>query len=338
MPLSRSSPSSLNAQELADRMLGHRLRTKQTSERGLVVNKVYVTEQVKYEKEFYLSFAVDRTKSKPAIVVSRSGGMNVEEAAEKDPDSIIKLHLSYDKDITRKDANAIAKVLGLTSEHSIKQLHTMVSRLYTIFRAKDATLLEINPVVITKEGDLICLDSKFSFDDAACFRQPELAKFRGEGEGEGEDKDPRQALAASHGFAYVSLDGMIGNIANGAGLAMDTMDAIAYYGGTCANFLDAGGKATKDTMVNALRLVLSDERVKVLFINISGGIIRGPVVAEALIDALKEISKSKIPLVVRLEGTGSTECRKILEGSGLPIHSISDFSEAVQKAAALSRT
>ncbi|KAF5662515.1 beta-succinyl synthetase precursor [Fusarium circinatum] len=305
--------SSLNAKELADRMLGHRLRTKQTSERGLVVNKVYVTEQVKYEKEFYLSFAVDRTQSKPAIVVSRSGGMNVEEAAEKDPGSIIKLHLSYDKDITRNDANAIAKVLGLASKRSIEQLHTMVSRLYTIFRAKDATLLEINPV-------------------------PELAQFKGEGEGEGEDKDPRQAFAASHGFAYVSLDGTIGNIANCAGLAMATMDAIACYGGTCANFLDAGGKATKDTMVNAHRLVLSDERVKVLFINIYGGIIRGPVVAEALIDALKEISKSKIPLVVRLEGTDSAEGRKILEGSGLPIHSISDFSEAVQKAVALSRT
>ncbi|CAG1980056.1 unnamed protein product [Fusarium graminearum] len=299
--------SSLNAQELAGRMLGHRLRTKQTLERGLVVNKVYVTEQVQYEKEFYLSFAVDRTQSKPAIVVSRSGGMNVEEAAEKDPDSIIKLHLSYGKEITRNDANAIAKVLGLVSEHSIEQLHTMVSRLYTIFKAKDATLLEINPVVITKEGNLIWLDSKFSFDDAACFRQPELAKFRGEVE----DKNPRQALAASHGFAYVSLDGTIGNIANGAGLAMATMDAIAYYGGTCANFLDAGGKATKDTMVNALRLVLSDERVKVLFIIIYDGIIRGPVVAEALIDALKEISKSKIPIVVRLEGTDSAEGRKI---------------------------
>ncbi|KAF5242089.1 hypothetical protein FANTH_8844, partial [Fusarium anthophilum] len=213
--------SSLNAQELAYRMLGHRLRTKQTSERGLVVNKVYVTEQVKYEKEFYLSFAVDRTQSKPAIVVSRSGGMNVEEAAEKDPDSIIKLHLSYDKDITRSDANAIAKVLGLTSEHYIEQLHAMVSRLYTIFRAKDATLLEINPVVITKEGDIICLDSKFSFDDAACFRQPELAKFKGEGGGE--DKDPRQTLAASHGLADVSLDVTLGNIANGAGLAIATM-------------------------------------------------------------------------------------------------------------------
>ncbi|PCD21636.1 hypothetical protein FGRA07_11621 [Fusarium graminearum] len=309
----RKVNSSLNAQELAGRMLGHRLRTKQTLERGLVVNKVYVTEQVQYEKEFYLSFAVDRTQSKPAIVVSRSGGMNVEEAAEKDPDSIIKLHLSYGKEITRNDANAIAKVLCLVSEHSIEQLHTMVSRLYTIFKAKDATLLEINPVVITKEGNLIWLDSKFSFDDAACFRQPELAKFRGEVE----DKNPRQALAASHGFAYVSLDGTIGNIANGAGLAMATMDAIAYYGGTCANFLDAGGKATKDTMVNALRLVLSDERVKVLFIIIydenfaSQGIIRGPVVAEALIDALKEISKSKIPIVVRLEGTDSAEGRKI---------------------------
>ncbi|WXC50947.1 hypothetical protein QX201_010652 [Fusarium graminearum] len=335
----RKVNSSLNAQELAGRMLGHRLRTKQTLERGLVVNKVYVTEQVQYEKEFYLSFAVDRTQSKPAIVVSRSGGMNVEEAAEKDPDSIIKLHLSYGKKITRNDANAIAKVLGLVSEQSIEQLHTMVSRLYSIFKAKDATLLEINPVVITKEGNLIWLDSKFSFDDAACFRQPELAKFREEVE----DKNPRQALAASHGFAYVSLDGTIGNIANGAGLAMATMDAIAYYGGTCANFLDAGGKATKDTMVNALRLVLSDERVKVLFINIydenfaSQGIIRGPVVVEALIDALKEISKSKIPIVVRLEGTDSAEGRKILEGSGLPIYSISDFSEAVQKAVVLSR-
>ncbi|CZS86191.1 unnamed protein product [Fusarium graminearum] len=265
----RKVNSSLNAQELAGRMLGHRLRTKQTLERGLVVNKVYVTEQVHPQ-------------------------------------------LSY---------------------------REAVSRLYTIFKAKDVTLLEINPVVITKEGNLIWLDSKFSFDDAACFRQPELAKFRGEVK----DKNPRQALAASHGFAYVSLDGTIGNIANGAGLAMATMDAIAYYGGTCANFLDAGGKATKDTMVNALRLVLSDERVKVLFIIIydenfaSQGIIRGPVVAEALIDALKEISKSKIPIVVRLEGTDSAEGRKILKGSGLPIYSISDFSEAVQKAVVLSR-
>ncbi|KAF4499090.1 beta-succinyl synthetase precursor [Fusarium agapanthi] len=277
--------SSLNAQELADRMLGHRLRTKQASERGLVVNKVYVTEHVQYEKEFYLSFAVDRTQSKPAIVVSRSGGMNVEEAAEKDPDSIIAAsilrqgHYKERYECYRKGARPCQRALYRAV-------------------ARDG----VPPTRNSPSTMLRAFDSQSS---------PSLG-------GKGEDKDLLQALAASHGFAYVFLDGTIGNIANGAGIAMATMDAIAYYGGTCANFLDAGGKATKETMVNALRLVLSDERVKVFFINIYGGtsasqgIIRGPVVAEALIDALKEISESKIPLVVRLQGTDSAEGRKIV--------------------------
>lgn len=233
--------------------------------------------------------------------------MDIEKAAAEDPSSITRIHLPYDRDINREEAASVAKVLNLTSDGAVEEIHGLISRLYSLFKSKDATLLEINPLVTTKSGSLVCLDSKFSFDDAARNRQPELFEMKEE-----KEKDSRQVLAEKHGFAYLSLDGAIGNIANGAGLAMATMDAIAHYGGSCANFLDAGGKATKETMVNALRLVLSDHRVKVLFVNIYGGIFRGEMVAGALLNAIDEIGPVEIPIVVRLEGTNFEEGRKMV--------------------------
>ena len=247
-------------------MLGNRLRTKQTDESGLLVQKVYLTKKVDYEKEFYLSIALDRNNSCPAIVASRHGGMDIEAAAKTDPTSVVRKSLNYLADVTFRDAIEIAAALGLTTETQHRKLFELLTAMYRFFKKSDATLLEINPLVSTASGDLICLDSKFSFDNAARYRQEDIFALE-----EKESRDTREADAERLGFSYVKLDGTIGNIVNGAGLAMATNDAINYFGGQCANFLDAGGKATKQTMINAFRIVLGDERVKVIFINIYGG-------------------------------------------------------------------
>lgn len=247
-------------------MLGHHIRTKQTSENGLLVQKVYLTEKVSYEKEFYLSIALDRNNCCPAIVASRHGGMDIETAAKTDPTSVVRKSMNYLEDIIFTDAIEIADTLGLASETQQNKLFQLLTDMYRLFKKSDATLLEINPLVITASGDLICLDSKFSFDNAARFRQENIFALE-----EKESRDPREAEAERLGFSYVKLDGTIGNMVNGAGLAMATMDAINFFGGSCANFLDAGGKATKQTMIDAFRIVLGDARVKVMFINIYGG-------------------------------------------------------------------
>lgn len=225
-----------------------------------------MTEKVVYEKELYLSIAVDRNNRCPTIVASRHGGMDIEAAGKKDPESITRVPLHYTDGVGEAEAFKIAHVFGLTSDEQRSKIHKILTSMYSLFKSKDATLLEINPLVVTASDDLICLDSKFSFDNAARFRQKDLFALE-----EKRSLDPREVEAENLGFSYVRLDGNIGNIVNGAGLAMATNDAINHFGGKCANFLDAGGKATKETMVDAFKIVLKDDRVKVMFINIYGG-------------------------------------------------------------------
>ena len=255
------------ASAISTQMLGHYLRTKQTKDSGLPVHKLYVTEKITYNKEFYLSICVDRNRRCPAIVASRNGGMDIETAVKTDPTSVVRVPLNYTERINEAVSSEVARLFGLASGVQKDKIHELLSTLYELFKSHNATLLEINPLVATASGDLICLDAKFNFDDAARFRQPELFALE-----EQADRDAREIEAARLGFSYVRLDGNIGNIVNGAGLAMATMDAIDYHGGKCSNFLDAGGKATKETMTDAFRIVLEDERVKVVFVNIYGGI------------------------------------------------------------------
>lgn len=253
---------------MSKQMIGSRLRTKQTSEKGLEVGKVYVAEKVQYDKEFYLSIAVDRDNARPAIIASRDGGVDIEALAARDDNSVVRIPLDYHNGVTGEVSAQVASALYLDTEAQKKDLRALLDNLYGLFKSSDATLVEINPLVLTASGPLACLDSKFNFDNAARFRQPDLFALEDKSSS---SKDALEREAERHGFAYVRLEGNIGNIVNGAGLAMATNDAVNYLGGNCANFLDAGGRATKETMAEAFRIVLSDERVKVIFINIYGG-------------------------------------------------------------------
>ncbi|KAM0542269.1 hypothetical protein ACHAPJ_012877 [Fusarium lateritium] len=309
---------------ISSQMLGHRLNTKQTKQDGLLVEKLYVTEKIAVEQEFYLSIAIDRNRRRPAIIVSRSGGMEIELAAKIDPTSVTRVQLDYATGIDSAACSKVIETLGLETSAQKDKIQELLTNMYRLFKARDATLLEINPLVTTATGDLICLDSKFSFDDAARSRQPDIFALE-----EKAARCARESEAETLGFSYVRLDGNIGNIVNGAGLAMATMDAIGYYGGRCSNFLDAGGKATKQTMIDAFRIVLGDDRVKVIFINIYGGIIHGDMVASSIINAAEELGPLCIPIVVRLQGTRAEIGQEMLARCGLNIHSVNDFTEAV---------
>lgn len=255
---------------MASGMLDHRLVTKQTKAEGLLVDKLYVAEKVPYVKEFYLSITIDREAARPTLIVSREGGMNIEAAAEKDPSSVAKLGFDYIEGLSEEDVKIAARTLGLDKdEGEVGKVRDLLTKLVGLFKSKDATLIEINPLVLTEGGELLCLDAKFSFDNAAAPRQKEL--FALETENKDEATDESEVDAQKSGLVYVRLDGNIGNVVNGAGLAMATNDAIAYYGGKSANFLDAGGQATKETMVDAFRIILRDDRVKCICVNIYGG-------------------------------------------------------------------
>lgn len=320
------NPSAETAFDLSKQMIGSRLRTKQTSEEGLEVRKVYVAEKVKYNNEFYLSIAMDRDNSRPAMIASRYGGVDIEALAARDNNSVVRLPVDYQEGITEEVATQVAKALSLDQQTQIQDLHTLLGRLYGLFKSSDATLVEINPLVLTASGKLVCLDSKFNIDNAARFRQPELFALEDKSSS---SKDALERQAERLGFAYVRLEGNIGNIVNGAGLAMATNDAVNHFGGNCANFLDAGGRATKETMADAFRVVLSDERVKVIFINIYGGttllapvqlcysltlvgIIHGDMVARSIVEGVQEIGPLRVPMVVRLQGTRSAEGQQMV--------------------------
>ena len=316
-----------NIDELAKaskELLGKKLITPQTGPEGRVVKRLYVEESSTIEKEFYLSCLVDRASSKIAFISSDQGGMNIEEVAKKNPDKIITTKLNLDDDISEDECNKIIKIFNL-KDNSRQAAFNLIKSIYKMFVSTDASLVEINPLILTKNNKIVCLDAKINFDDNSLFRHPEILKLRDLNE-----EDPTEVEASKHNLAYIKLDGNIGCMVNGAGLAMATMDIIKLYGKEPANFLDVGGGASKEKVSAALKIILSDKNVKGILINIFGGIMRCDVLAQGVVDATKEI-KINVPLVVRLAGTNFIEGKKILDNSGLKLISAENLDDAAKK-------
>ena len=310
--------------QAADQMLGKTLVTNQTGPKGKKVKKLYVEESSNIDKEFYLSCLVDRAKSKIAFISCLEGGMDIEEIANKNPEKIITTRIDVEKEISDLDCEKVIDVFKL--EYDAKdQAIELIKSMYRLFIEKDASLIEINPLVLTKENNILCLDAKINFDDNAIFRHPDIYELRDLNE-----EDPTEIEANKKELSYIKLDGNIGCMVNGAGLAMATMDIIKLFGGSPANFLDVGGGASKDKVAAAFKMILSDKNVKGILINIFGGIMRCDVLALGVVEAAKEM-KIDIPLVVRLAGTNYEKGKKILDDSKLKIISASDLSEAAKK-------
>ena len=310
--------------QAADQILGKVLVTNQTGPKGKKVKKLYVEESSSIDKEFYLSCLVDRAKSKIAFISCLEGGMDIEEIAIKKPEKIITTRVDVEKEISDIDCERIIEVFKL--EYDAKdQAIDLIKSIYKIFIEKDASLIEINPLVLTKENNILCLDAKINFDDNAIFRHPDISELRDLNE-----EDPIEIEAKKKELSYIKLDGNIGCMVNGAGLAMATMDIIKLFGGSPANFLDVGGGASKDKVSAAFKMILSDKNVKGILINIFGGIMRCDVLALGVVEAAKEM-EIDIPIVVRLAGTNYEKGKKILEESKLKIISASDLSEAAKK-------
>ncbi len=310
--------------QAADQMLGKTLVTNQSGPKGKKVKKLYVEESSRIDKEFYLSCLVDRAKSKIAFISCLEGGMDIEEIANKNPEKIITTRIDVEKEISDLDCEKVIDVFKL--EYDAKdQAIELIKSMYRLFIEKDASLIEINPLVLTKENNILCLDAKINFDDNAIFRHPDIYELRDLNE-----EDPTEIEANKKELSYIKLDGNIGCMVNGAGLAMATMDIIKLFGGSPANFLDVGGGASKDKVAAAFKMILSDKNVKAILINIFGGIMRCDVLALGVVEAAKEM-KIDIPLVVRLAGTNYEKGKKILDDSKLKIISASDLSEAAKK-------
>ena len=308
----------------AKKMMGQTLITHQTGADGKVVKRIYIEEASEIEKEFYLSCLVDRESSKIAFISSTKGGMDIEKVAAETPNEIITTKVDLDHEIKDQDIKNIISPFKLNASQKIEGIK-LVKALYKILIQKDASLIEINPLIITKEKKIICLDAKMNFDDNSIFRRPEILQLR-----ELNEENPAEIEASKHDLAYIKLNGSIGCMVNGAGLAMATMDIIKLYGKEPANFLDVGGGASKEKVAAAFKLILSDKNVKGILINIFGGIMRCDVLAQGVLDAAKEINLS-VPLVVRLAGTNVEEGKKILNDSKLKILSASDLNDAAKK-------
>jgi succinyl-CoA synthetase beta subunit len=316
-----------NTQDLmkeAKEMLGKILITPQTGPEGKEVKRLYVEEASEIQKEFYLSCLVDRESSKIAFISSTEGGMDIEKIASDNPEKIITTKVDLQKDVGHDDFEKIIKPFKLNNNQK-KEAKKIIDALFKILQEKDANLIEINPLVITKKEKLICLDAKMNFDDNAIFRRPEIFELRDLNE-----EDPTEIEASKHDLAYIKLNGSIGCMVNGAGLAMATMDIIKLYGKEPANFLDVGGGASKEKVAAAFKLILSDKNVKGILINIFGGIMRCDVLAQGVVDAARETNLT-VPLVVRLAGTNFEEGKKILEKSDLKILSALDLNDAAKK-------
>ena len=308
----------------ANEMLGKKLVTHQTGPQGREVKRLYVESSSKISKEFYLSCLVDRASSKIAFISSDQGGMDIEEVAKNNPKKIVKTKVNLEDKISDEDCEKIVEIFNLDLDAK-KQSINLIKSIYKMFIDTDANLVEINPLILTQENKIICLDAKMSFDDNALFRHPEILDLRDLNE-----EDPTEVEASKHNLAYIKLDGNIGCMVNGAGLAMATMDIIKIYGKQPANFLDVGGGASKEKVSAALKIILSDKNVKGILINIFGGIMRCDVLAQGVVDATKEI-KINVPLVVRLAGTNFVEGKKILDNSGLKIISAENLDDAAKK-------
>ena len=308
----------------AKELLGKTLVTHQTGPEGREVKRLYVEESSNIEKEFYLSCLVDRASSKIAFISSDQGGMNIEEVASKTPEKIITTKIDINDEILETDCEKIIEIFNLSNDAK-KQAISLVKSLYKMFISTDANMVEVNPLILTKEEKIICLDAKVNFDDNALFKHPDIIELRDLNE-----EDPIEIEASKHDLAYIKLDGSIGCMVNGAGLAMATMDIIKLYGKEPANFLDVGGGASKEKVSAALKIILSDKNVKGILINIFGGIMRCDVLAQGVVDAAKEINIS-VPLVVRLAGTNFKEGKAILDNSGLKLISAENLDDAAKK-------
>ena len=308
----------------AKKMMGKILITHQTGPEGKEVKRLYIEEASNISKEFYLSCLIDRETSKIAFISSTEGGMDIEKVASETPEKIITNKIDLKDSPSKQEIENIISVFKFNDQQK-KNAAKLINSLYEIIIKKDASLIEINPLIITKSNELICLDAKMNFDDNAIFRRPEIQKLRDLNE-----EDPAEIEASKHDLAYIKLNGSIGCMVNGAGLAMATMDIIKLYGKEPANFLDVGGGASKEKVTAAFKLILSDQNVKGILINIFGGIMRCDVLAQGVVDAAKEINLS-VPLVVRLAGTNFKEGKEILEKSNLKILSASDLNDAAKK-------
>jgi succinyl-CoA synthetase beta subunit len=308
----------------ASEMLGRTLVTVQTGPAGKQVNRLYVEEGSKIARECYLSMLVDRQSSRVAFVASTEGGVDIEKIAHDTPDKIASFAIDPATGVMAHHGHLVAKALDLTGDLA-KQAEELIAQLYDAFISKDMSLLEINPLIVTKDNRLVCLDAKISFDDNALFRHPEIMMLR-----DASEENPKEIEASKYDLSYIALDGTIGCMVNGAGLAMATMDIIKLYGEQPANFLDVGGGATKEKVSAAFKIITADPKVKGILVNIFGGIMKCDIIAEGVIAAVKEVGL-KVPLVVRLEGTNVELGKEFLNKSGLNVISADDLDDAAQK-------
>jgi succinyl-CoA synthetase beta subunit len=308
----------------ATRILGSTLVTHQTGPKGKVVNRLYIEDGSAIEKEFYLSALVDRNTSRVAFVVSTEGGMDIEEVARERPEKILTFAIDPATGIMPHHGRLVAQALRLTGDLA-RQAEGLLAKVHAAFVAKDMSLLEVNPLVVTKSGQIICLDAKISFDDNALFRHADIVALR-----DITEEDEKEIEASKYDLNYVALDGTIGCMVNGAGLAMATMDIIKLYGESPANFLDVGGSATKERVAAAFKIITSDPHVKGILVNIFGGIMRCDVIAEGVVAAVKDVGL-RVPLVVRLEGTNVDRGKEIIATSNLNVTSANDLDDAAQK-------
>jgi succinyl-CoA synthetase beta subunit len=315
--------SSQKAAEVAGKMLGEVLVTKQTGDEGRLVRKVMVAESVDISRELYLAILVDRQTSKPVIIVSTEGGMDIEEVAERTPEKILREYVNPLGGLQAYQVRKMCKKLDLQAH--AKQFSQLINALYKLFIALDCSMVEINPLVVTTDNQVYALDAKFNFDDNALYRHPEISAMR-----DHDEEDPREVAAAEHDLNYIGLDGNIACLVNGAGLAMATMDIIKHHGGDPANFLDVGGGASKDQVTAAFKIILGDPNVRGIFINIFGGIMDCNIVAEGVVAAARETGLS-LPLVVRLEGNNVEAGKATLAASGLNILSAEGMDDGAAK-------
>ena len=313
-----------DATQAAGEIIGMNLVTHQTGPEGKRVGSVLIEEASSIEKEFYLGMVIDRSREKVVVMGSPEGGVEIEEVAARSPEKIIKEHVDISLGIQPYQCRKIAYFLGLQGQ-SVRQAVSLISSLYGVFIEKDCSLAEINPLVLTSDGTIAALDAKLNFDDNALFRHRDIAGLR-----DRDEEDPLELEASDAGISFVKLDGNIGCLVNGAGLAMATMDIIKHHGGEPANFLDVGGGATTEQVTKAFKMILSDENVKAIFVNIFGGIMKCDTIADGIVEAAGEVGIN-VPLVVRLEGTNVEAGREILSNSGLDIQTGADMKEAASK-------
>ena len=311
----------------SERILSNRIVTKQTGADGLPVSYILVEEPTAIGEELYLSALVDRATRRVLIMASRAGGMNIEEVAAETPEKIITALIDPAAGVQPYQARRLGFALGFDAAQ-VKQFQKILFGLVKLFHSEDASLVEINPLVVTPSGDLIALDAKINLDGNALFRHPDLLKMR-----DVSQEDPREAAAAAHDLNYITLDGNIGCMVNGAGLAMATMDLVQLHGGSPANFLDVGGGTTAERVAEAFKIILSDDKVKAVLVNIFGGIVRCDLIAEGIIAAVREVGIG-VPVVIRLEGTNAEQGLKLLDNSGLALETASDLTEAAEKVVA----